>query len=79
VRWPFSYALIALLILTLLTCVGLDFPLAAIVFMAVGWILFLVRVVPQAQVGWTGVATALVCLVAFTVGLHAFLAWLVGK
>jgi prepilin-type processing-associated H-X9-DG protein len=78
-RRPFEIALIALVTLCLLACVGLQFPLIFVADMAVGWALFLIRVVPQTQVGWAGVATALACLVAFAVGLHGFLAWLFAQ
>ncbi len=78
-RRPFRIALLFLLGAVLLSCVGLDAPVAAVLFLAFGWVAFLVRVVPEAHVGWAGVATALVCLVAFAAGLHAFLAWLVGQ
>jgi prepilin-type processing-associated H-X9-DG protein len=79
VRRPFLYALVAVIFLFLLACAGLAFPFVFVAEMALGWVFFLVRVVPEVQVGWAGVATALVCLVAFAVGLHAFLAWLIGQ
>ncbi len=78
-RRPFLYALVAVIFLFLLACAGLAFPFMFVAEMGLGWLLFLVRVVPEVQIGWAGVATALVCLVAFAVSLHAFLAWLVGQ
>ena len=78
-RRPFRIVLLFLLGAVLLSCVGLDAPVAAVLFLAFGWVFFLLRVVPEALVGWAGVATALACLVAFAAGLHAFLGWLVGQ
>src|SRR5207244_585092 len=42
----------------------------------VGWIFYLMRVLPEIRINWDGVATALLCLVLFTAGAHAFLRWL---
>lgn len=41
-----------------------------------GWVPFLQRVAPEIGVDVGGVITGLVSLAAFTIGLHAFLAWL---
>jgi prepilin-type processing-associated H-X9-DG protein len=40
-----------------------------------GWISFAGRVIPKVAVSWDGVVTSIVCLVLFTLGLHAFLRW----
>jgi prepilin-type processing-associated H-X9-DG protein len=41
-----------------------------------GWWSYFARVLPRITIGWDGVATAVGCLVLFTVGLHFFLGWL---
>lgn len=43
----------------------------------IGWWTYLERVTPQVAVAWDGVATAVVCLVLFVVGLQLFLRWMV--
>jgi prepilin-type processing-associated H-X9-DG protein len=40
-----------------------------------GWISYAGRVIPKVIVSRDGLATAIVCLVLFTLGLHAFLRW----
>lgn len=47
--------------------------------LAFGWAAYLMRVVPQARIAWAGVATAVLCLALFAVGLHRSLRWLVGE
>ena len=41
-----------------------------------GWAAYLQRVLPDLQADWTVVRLAIVCLIAFLVGLHLFLRWL---
>jgi|GEM_PF-957124 len=41
----------------------------------IGWYCYLIRVIPAISVAWEGVATALFCLILFTLGLHRFLGW----
>jgi prepilin-type processing-associated H-X9-DG protein len=50
-----------------------------IVGLGLGWVAYLVRVVPQVKIAWDGVATAGFCLTLFTVGLHRTLKWLHGE
>ena len=40
-----------------------------------GWWSYLARVMPRVTVAWDSVATGVVCLVLFTLGLHGFLRW----
>jgi hypothetical protein len=44
--------------------------------LAFGWVAYLRRVLPQVRVNGDGVATGVICLVLFTVGLHGFFRWL---
>src|SRR5262245_10189022 len=66
---------LVLVILVLLSCVGVFFPLDFLIALTIGWGFYLYRVVPQIHVNWIGVATAFLCLVGFVVGLHLFLNW----
>jgi hypothetical protein len=44
--------------------------------LAFGWVGYLWRVLPRVRVNSDGLATGVVCLVLFTVGLHGLLRWL---
>jgi hypothetical protein len=44
--------------------------------LAFGWVGYLRRVLPRVRVNGDGVATGVVCLLLFTLGLHGFLRWL---
>jgi hypothetical protein len=57
-------------------CIGCLFPFQIVYYLAVGWALYLYRVVPEIQVSWSGVATAVFCLALLAAGLHRFLCWL---
>jgi Protein of unknown function (DUF1559) len=57
-------------------CLGAKWPLESLFYLAAGWALYLYRVVPEMSVSWSGIATAIVCLVLLAVGLHRFLRWL---
>jgi hypothetical protein len=46
--------------------------------LTLGWLGYLARVLPQVMIAWDGVATAVVCLALFTLGLHRLLRWLHG-
>ena len=46
------------------------------IFIGIGWIKFLWRVVPEMQVDGRGVVTALVCITALIGGSHWFFSWL---
>jgi hypothetical protein len=65
-------------IVVLVVCAGLGavFPVELLVYLAVGWAIYLYRVVPKLEVSWSGVATTIVCLSLLAVGLHRFLRWL---
>jgi prepilin-type processing-associated H-X9-DG protein len=56
-------------------CAGCVFPSQLFFDLGLGWVLYLVRVVPQITVNWNGVLTAAICLVALPLGLHRFLQW----
>jgi hypothetical protein len=44
--------------------------------LTIGWVPYLVRVIPQLRPDPWAVGTAIVCLLAVTAGMHAFLKWL---
>jgi Protein of unknown function (DUF1559) len=66
---------IGLAILGLVTPVGIP-GLDLLVFLVLGWIFYLARVLPEVTVAWGGVTTAITCLVFFLIGSHLFLRWL---
>ena len=47
--------------------------------LAFGWLAYPARVFPRVRVAWDGVATGVVCLALFTVGLHRTLRWFYGE
>lgn len=47
--------------------------------LAFGWIIHLLRVLPQVHISGSGVLTAAACLAALAIGLQWFLCWLVGQ
>jgi Protein of unknown function (DUF1559) len=51
-------------------------PFDVIYQLTLGWILYLIRVVPQIRLDLTGVVTAAFCLTGVLVGLHAFAGWI---
>lgn len=59
----------------LLGCIGVIVPLDFLFNLAAGWGFYLYRVLPQVRVSGMGVATALVCMAAFAVGLQWLLHW----
>jgi hypothetical protein len=63
-------------LLFFVVCMGLTLPFEIAFWVFFGWGLFLERVLPQITVDRGGVATALVALTLFTIGLHRFLCWL---
>ena len=62
--------------LIVLACLGLAVPFQLVYFLFAGWIHYLYRVVPQVRVDPSATATATVCLVLLTAGLHWFASWL---
>jgi prepilin-type processing-associated H-X9-DG protein len=56
-------------------CVCAGWPLELLFDLAIGWLFFLFRVVPELTVSAGGVLMAVVCLAALAWGLHAFLRW----
>jgi prepilin-type processing-associated H-X9-DG protein len=65
--------------IALLGCLGIMLPFELALYLAFGWVAFLVNVLPQVQVAWGGVALAVICLVAFAVGAHWFFGWLIAQ
>jgi hypothetical protein len=61
--------------LVLLAFMGLMLPAELLVNLAVGWAAFLYRVLPGVTVGWSGVVTAVACLLGLAVGLQLFCRW----
>jgi hypothetical protein len=70
---------IALVLVLLLGCLGFAAPADFLFAVFLGWAFYLVRVVPQSRVNPGGLATALVCLAGFALGLHWFLRWVAGQ
>jgi hypothetical protein len=64
---------VAVLLLFILACLGMAAPGDALVSLAVGWVFYLIRVLPQVQVSWPGVLTAAACLAGLAFGLHRLL------
>jgi prepilin-type processing-associated H-X9-DG protein len=62
--------------LLLVLCCGCILPFDVLGNLAVGWIWYLGRAVPQVPVEWDGVLTAVVCLALLCGGLHLFCRWL---
>ena len=50
-----------------------------LVGLVLGWLAYLARVMPHVRIAWDGVATGVLCLVLFTVGLHRTLTWFYGE
>ncbi len=76
---PLAYSVLGLVLAVGLLPLGLAFPLQIIGGFLLGWIFFLVRVVPATTVQWGGVATALLCLILIAVLGHGFARWLAGE
>lgn len=73
-RWGCLVCSIAILLL-FLAFIGVAVPLEFVVFLAIGWLLFLAKVVPQLSVSWSGVTTAAVALALFVVGFQRLATW----
>jgi hypothetical protein len=73
---PIEWVVIAGIILVLRALGPCFFPFEALFYVLIGWAFYLYRVVPEIAVSWSGVATAVVCLLLLAVGLHRFLRWL---
>jgi hypothetical protein len=56
-------------------CAGCVFPFDFVFTVITGWAFYLVRVVPQITWNWSGIVTAIVCVVALAFGLQWFLGW----
>ncbi|MDZ4778938.1 MAG: hypothetical protein SGJ19_01640 [Planctomycetia bacterium] len=73
-RWGIPIALIAGVIYGAQRFDGV--PVTEVVgTLLVGWWRFLARVVPQQHINWSGVATAVICLLLLAVGAHRFVSW----
>jgi prepilin-type processing-associated H-X9-DG protein len=64
------------LVLFMLACIGIAVPLDLAFAVVFGWIIFLIRVLPEVRINGWGVATAVACLVPLAVGTQWFLGWL---
>ncbi len=54
----------------------MTFPAEVVLYLTLGWAFFLYRVLPQITFTPSGLATGLICLTLFTVGLQWLLSWL---
>lgn len=70
--WEF----IALNVIFVIGACVIPLPLDVEINFLLGWAFFLYRVIPGLHVSWSGLVTALVCLVTLAFGLHATLRWL---
>ena len=59
-----------LCLLCLLAPMGLVLPLELLFFLAFGWALFLVQVLPQVEADWSSAAVGAAALLLFAAGLH---------
>ena len=75
-KW-LRWILAPIVALVLLVCMGLAFPIDLLIAVTLGWAFYLYRVVPQVHINGNGVATAIICLLGFVLGLHSFLKWFV--
>lgn len=66
---------IAIGLVLALMFIGLTAPVEAAFFLAVGWVFFLAKVLPQMTVSWPSVATAIVALGVFIAGFHRLATW----
>lgn len=64
------------LVLLMLSCLGLDALGMFVLTLAFGWVLFLIRVVPEIRVDWGGVMVGSACLALFAALAHRFASWL---
>ncbi len=71
----FKILILSVAALLLLSCLGGGVPIDILLALLAGWAFYLARVLPQLKLNWSGAATAMICLVGFTCGLHAFLGW----
>jgi prepilin-type processing-associated H-X9-DG protein len=74
-----AYGFLFLIAAYLLGCAGFAVPIDLAFAIAVGWVFYLARVVPEIRIGWGGVLMAVVCLVGFSAGSHAFFGWLYSQ
>ena len=70
-----TWSVIVLIAAVLLAFAGFGLPLEFLFWIVVGWVGFLMRVIPQISVNWIGIATALVALVVLTLGTHGMARW----
>jgi hypothetical protein len=70
------WAIIALALLLLLSCIGVILPLQVVAYLAAGWAIFLHDTVPTVRISGTGVATAAVTIVLLWIGVDRCGRWL---
>ncbi|WP_422924828.1 DUF1559 domain-containing protein [Singulisphaera sp. PoT] len=71
--------IIAFVVSMLLICMGIILPFDLALNLAFGWAPFLYRVIPQLTLNVGSVLAATAAVVAFALGLHGFLTWLVPR
>jgi prepilin-type processing-associated H-X9-DG protein len=75
----FAYGFLFVIVAYLLACAGFGLPFDLALSVAFGWVFYLARVVPEIKVGWGSVLLAVLCLIGFSAGSHAFLRWLYAQ
>lgn len=74
---PPAILLLILGVLVLMSCLGLfAAPLDIAGNLAIGWIMYLMRVLPRVRISWSGVAMAAACLTGTALLGHALARWL---
>jgi prepilin-type processing-associated H-X9-DG protein len=63
-------------VLFVMACLGQAVPFEFAFYLIAGWAHFLYRVAPQVKLDTSATATAAVCLILLTIGLHQFASWL---
>ncbi len=72
----FIWIIISIILFVVLTSPGLLFLLQMLFYLLVGWVFYLKRVLPEVQIGWSGVGMGATCLVLLAFGLHGFMRWM---
>jgi prepilin-type processing-associated H-X9-DG protein len=72
---PVRWLAVGLVLVMLLMCLGLTWPVELLAYLAGGWALYLWRTVGEVTVDWPSLGLGAAALALFAGGLHAFLRW----
>ena len=73
---PFWIAISVILLPVALLALLAGWPFDFLLNLVLGWVIYLWRVVTTSHISWGDALTTVICLIAFTIGLQRFLAWL---